>query len=152
MNCVKISHLQLNKTQQARFFLADVRNIYIFTRKITFLRFKNNNDNPHCDVSLSSELSKKFWKSFRLNVCQCGKRSTAKSRRYCTRRGFKSTYLVFCVCIKLIRCCRLCLSVMSGSSAPWEKALGSGRCATAPAELSATFSCSSAYEPLRRRM
>ncbi|XP_029702614.1 cocaine- and amphetamine-regulated transcript protein-like isoform X2 [Takifugu rubripes] len=28
-----------------------------------------------------SELSKKFWKSFRLNVCQCGKGSTAKSRR-----------------------------------------------------------------------
>ena len=99
----------------------------------------------------SSELSKKFLKSCRLNDFLCGRRNSAKSRRY-----IYISYIVIdavlvdaCVCGEKWPVCRFSLSVMSGSSAPWGKARGSGRCATVPGELSATFSCWSAYEPRR---
>lgn len=103
---------------------------------------------------VSSELSKKFLKSCRLNGCHCGKRNLAKSQRYCTH-----LHTVVLIDIVSTHCCSrwkwidllvlllVSLSVMSGNSAQWGKALGSGRCATVPGALSATFSCWSAYEP-----
>lgn len=110
----------------------------------------------------SLELSKKFLKSCRLNVCLYGKRNSAKSQRYekilhslifaliCVAAGRNKPKPNVVVVVSLPPSLHPSFhpfSVMSGSSAPWGKAHGSARCATVPGELSATFSCWSAYEP-----